>query len=342
MKKILKVTRKFLAFLSKKQIKWGVIPLILILFWITFSVFLRPGSQFSIISYLQDKDTLQFSGSHTLLRSQKVNGEFKANENHLGIIWIRFIQPNFVNFEKEDTIVFRVKEKKSKDWYQVNSYKSGLIYGTSLFPFGFPPIKDSKDKIYQFQIESLNGNGENALTIDKRRLTILSSYQIPKNEIFESANTLSNFVLKKIIITFLNLDFLLYSTIYLLPLSYYILWFVVIKKIVLNKHFLRFITFAIIVFDILLITDTYTGVIFIALGFWIVFLIVNNYTSKISFIFGFILILVSVISTLINTNIITQKLSTWGYFMLGIGIIQDIWQLKQEYVINITKKIIKK
>jgi hypothetical protein len=305
------------------------------------SVFLNPNAKFSFLSY-SDTNLAKNLKTEPLLKSIKLNGEFKAKENHLGIVLLSLKEPKGVDFENEDTLMFRIKEKGSNVWYQENTYKSGLFYGYPLFPFGFPIIDNSKNKTYIFQLESLYGTKDNAVSVNKDMPVFMSSYKIPFKEVFFSSKNLTQFVIKKIVTSFSNFDFILYSTLYLIPLLYYILWLITTKKIKFSGSFLMPISITIILIDIFMIKESYAGIIFLAAGTWIVFIIMSNFKTNISFIFSFICITLGVIMISINPNIVIAKLAAWGFYMLAIGILQEIWLLRTFKNHNADKHLNKK
>lgn len=337
---MIKIYKIISGLLAKRLIRWGLIPLALCVFWIMASVFLNPNARFSFLSY-SDSNLARVLKKDLLLKSTKLSGEFKANENHLGIVWLSFTKPKGVLFENEDTLVFRIKEKGSKNWYQANTYKSGLFYGYTLFPFGFSMIDNSKNKTYVFELESLSGNKNNAISIDKDNPVFISSYKIPPKEIFSNVNVLINFIFKKVITSFSTIQFFLYSTLYLIPLLYYLLLQISVKKIRFNGSFLMLIAVTIIFVDAFLIRDSYSGIILGTIGSWMVFLILSRFKTNASFILSFLCILLAVILISINLGSIVNKLANWGYYMLVIGILQELWILRPIYIKNSINKITK-
>jgi hypothetical protein len=337
---MIRFIRSISRFLAMKIIRWGIFPLILLVFWIIGSAFLNPNSNFTFLSY-PDDNLVNNIKKDPLLKHAKIIGEFKAQENYLGIISLSLKNPKGVEFEDEDILIFRIKEKGEKNWHQENTYKSGLLYGYKSFPFGFSLIDNSQNKTYVFEIESTNGNRNNAVFVDRDNPVFISSYKIPSKEIFSNSKGLLTFICKKIISSFSSVDFLLYSTLYLTPLLYYILWHIIIKKIILNKYFLNMVPLLIIFSDILIIKGDYAGIILCAIGFWLTFLILNNFKLNISFIFSFILIISGAIAIFINPNFIATKLANWGYYMFIMGILFEMWLLKAVYLRKRIKRIIK-
>ena len=129
---------------------------------------------FSIIQHSYSKKSFITFPSGELLSGSLATGKFKALEDNLGIIEIRFLTYGRVT---ADSIVFRLKEKSSKEWYYVNTYKAKEFGGYPLFPFGFPIINNSKDKIYYFELESLYGRKERAVSISTFEPVIITKHK---------------------------------------------------------------------------------------------------------------------------------------------------------------------
>ena len=55
-----------------------------------------------------------------------------------------------------ESLIFRIREKNSTDWYYQNKYKTDQINKEIFFPFGFPIIENSQGKVYEIEIESLH------------------------------------------------------------------------------------------------------------------------------------------------------------------------------------------
>jgi len=101
----------------------------------------------SIISYSHSKNNFVSFSTKKLFAGQKATGEFKAQENYLGIVTVSFATFSQVSYVDEDTLLFRIKEAGAKNWYYQNTYKSGLMYAVPVYPFGFPKFPILKGKI---------------------------------------------------------------------------------------------------------------------------------------------------------------------------------------------------
>lgn len=98
-----------------------------------------------------------------LVQGEKILGEITAKHNGMGTIWIRFYN---YNRDNDDSVIFRIKEKDSSDWYFENKQSTSQFLPNKFFPFGFPVINNSKNKTYVFEVESLHGKPKNSISID--------------------------------------------------------------------------------------------------------------------------------------------------------------------------------
>lgn len=126
-----------------------------------------PGSTIPLSVYLEEKSIPEISSSNNeLLAGQKVTGQFKASQDNLGIILIRFDTFNRIN---NDTVVFRIKFADQDSWFYQSDYLVDQFQHRAYFTFGFPIISDSKNKLFAWEIESKKGqigDGVRVMTVD--------------------------------------------------------------------------------------------------------------------------------------------------------------------------------
>ena len=130
-----------------------------------------------------------------MLKGSKVTEQFIAENNHLGTISIKFNTHNRIN---NDYLQFRIKESGSNDWYYSNKYQASKFQNGDYFPFGFPPINDSKDKKYQIEIESLSGLKGNSVQVVVKNAPLLSKYSFPKAYLQQNKKEIPGFLFNKI------------------------------------------------------------------------------------------------------------------------------------------------
>jgi len=256
-----------------------------------------------------------------ILKNVILKGEFISNENNLGIIIIpfeRYVKPDF---EKEDQLRFRLKEKDSENWHYDSLYRSGSVDG-EYFPIGFPQIANSKNKIYEFELVSLNGNSKNALTPSKNQF--ISGYQFSKQEIFSNNNSMSIFFIKKISYSSSDIYLILNSVTYLLPLIIYLLFLIGGIKSKRLALFIKIIFSILLIVNLFIVKEAFYGLMGLCLILWLWLAIKNKYTSMKIFKLAFTIIFIWLIIKFVNINYPQENFNILSYGFLVIGVIQAL------------------
>lgn len=319
--------KKIKKILNSKFISVVIIPLILLAFWFFASLIFYHKVSFSVLTYVHNEPFINVQ-SGKLLKGEKIGGEFKAKDNHLGIVMIEF--NNFVkpDFAGEDVLTFRIKEKDSKTWYHTSNFKSGILENELLFPFGIPRIDNSKGKIYEFELQSLYGNDRNAISLGEGTSHLVTGYQYPKIEITGSKIRFLSFAYKKTISSFTDFNFILASTLYLLPFLLYVFQRVIFKNS--NKIVSIFSVFILvfIFLDIFLVKEIYLGILIELIAGWIYCLWKIKIDNRKNFLIAFILITFWVIIILLKIDNFQNKINIWVYTFLVIGFVQSVIEEK--------------
>src|SRR4030042_3571032 len=224
--------RVIVKFFNKKWVAWSLIPgflLFLGLFFSFINIF-NSGEALPILFQDQKRTSLVFWKTDELLAGEKINGEFVAYEDNLGIISIRFNTFDRIN---DDVLIFRLKEKDSESWYYENKYKVDQFQPDKLFPFGFPKIENYNGKIYQFEIESTKGESENAIAISPQFPIFRVKYHFDKEQLLANKLVLARFLFKKFIDAANNFNFILASLVFFIPFFFY-LFYLLSKKLLFN------------------------------------------------------------------------------------------------------------
>lgn len=302
-----------------------LVSLLLLAFGVVLSIIFNPYSSLSVLTIGENPSDLKFTNSTTLYKGDKLKGEFLAKENNLGIVYIKFNYYNKPDYLLEDNLVFKIKEKGAKTWFAVNHYKSGIIDSNLFFPFGFPKIANSKGKTYDFELQSLNGNAINAVSIDLNNFAFASGYQVPKSEILASKYNFLDFMRKKILYSYENIYFIFSSILYFLPAFFYIFWNTVLARFIAHKYILATVSLILMTADFIYLRDVYSGILLGVLGLWIISIWIYKLKSDVSLAIFLIVVLGSVILIQFHGNVyLINKLSVWAYFFLAIGIFEKI------------------
>jgi hypothetical protein len=336
--------KRFNRLINKKRYRWVIFPLLLFFFWLAATgwyVYAYDES-FLVLSYNNNKQSFTDFNEDSILKGQKRSGMFQAQDDRLGILAVRFYSKNRVPYNAEDTIVFRIKEKNSESWYYQNKYRSGFMYELPFFPFGFPVINNSKDKTYYFEIESLNGNEKNAVSLSNREPVIASKYQYTKRELVSDKQKLLHFLTKKVISASQTSDVVFSSFIFFMPFLMYMFFLVTadtgitysvaralraegyLKK---DKLTLFLCLFLLIVTNDIFIFQLQNGFIYLVLMvLWIIILVLFKKGSSSCFYVGILFLVLCGLLLLLNQPKRAEVAGTWVFLFLTVGTITALFE----------------
>lgn len=199
-----------------------LIGLLLALVWIGFVVYqsYQIENVFTVLTREYSKNTVNVLPKGEIYQGTKIVGEFKATENYLGIIGFRFWTFYRLN---DDYMIFRIREKKSLDWYYQNKYKADQFQPDQYFTFGFPAIIDSKNKTYIFEIESFQGRPGVAVRVSDLDPVFVAKYKYPRDLVSSSVSKFISFGSYKLANLVTRAEFKASSFIYLIPFLLFLL-----------------------------------------------------------------------------------------------------------------------
>jgi len=308
--------KSFLTFISKISLKNLISPISFIFLWIFLTIFnsyIHYGSFFTLKYTSNTFDKIQ---EKTLYENNKLSGKFKATEDNLGIVYIPIKDVVIALFSKQDILIFRIKESNQLGWLSENEYRSGIFYDQKVFPFGFPVIKDSVGKTYDFEIVSLRGNEKNAVTIDNiSKIDAIYKFN-PKEVILK--NELQNFLTNKFFNSILDPYTIVSSLFFLLPLILYLFYIFYLKK---HMTFVfKNIVYGVFILQFMIVDLRLVNLITIIFLLLLIFKIKIIRTYSIFYSF---LLLFSALFFLFLNNDLAEKMLVCAYTLFTIGIIQQ-------------------
>lgn len=312
-----------------------IITFSLFILWIVLSscqIFLIDKS-FTALTHRYSKDIFS---ADTLVSNngiKKISTHFTSTDNYLGIVSIHFSQENIMT---EGRVIFRIKEIGSAHWYYQNSYNALEINQLSQYPFGFPIINNSKNKDYQIEIELQNSN-KASLRISKTYPAIITTFKYPKGPLLSSREALFAFIFKRFFNIIQNNYFLFASTIYLLPLVFYILKKTISKYVSGGKEadLIARKIFSITICIISLI-DIFFVAQFFELAYVLIFVlwtIIQNDkydSSQLSYKMGISLIILCMILQPSSDLFVIQKCAAWALMYFTSGLILNTISLNKK------------
>lgn len=336
MKKIKKDNKQNLLV---KFIFLGIIPIILLLFWILGSLLLNTKVGSTILVYSQKDSEIKYLSEGILFKGNIISGEFKARDNYLNFLQFKFDEYAKHDFVGEEVLAFRIRAKGEESWSYTSTYKTSLLENNLLFPFEFPTIKNSRDIMYQFEIESLLGNNTNGVEVRKSTAEVYSGYKYPLSDIIKNNATTREFFFKKVFTSFTNIDFFLRSLIYLIPLLVYIIIYTFFlyprKKFYDKRYTIAVFVITLFYIDVFQIKQAYLGLLLILILGWIILVLANKLGSKSSFIFAFSLIFLWILLPLFKVNDYQNKINLWTYTFLTIGLVHAVLEEKKQQLFKV-------
>lgn len=343
---------------KNKNTKLIVMCLVFFLLWFSISILTTLFFHTSITVLKHDYQAgVNLSQHVNRLESGKIfSGEFVAFDEYLGSVGI-WIHNYTKEGNKEDEIIFRIKEKNSPSWYYQRSYGGGQFRELYNFPFGFTPIANSQGKTYYFEIFSKRGNSNNALTISYRKPIIITQYQFPKSVLLKKPLLLLHFIFSKIRYGLSSISLILTLFIYLILFGLYIFssylyvyvlrkkWFPRAlknyKKVSENASGMFFLkTFdkdlkKIDILDGILMWSFVLDIFFIDdqnfILFFVIFVIMfgrnllKKFSPSYAFIFAILILILCMISLAIGNTVGAEKAAVWIYMFAAFGTIQRLF-----------------
>jgi len=312
----------------KYLLLWILVPALLVAFWIVAPILTISNSPLSVIAESYGKNIYKPFTDNEIHKGDVVNTAFRAGENKLGIVAVRFDTFGRIN---SDSLIFSIKEKGDTNWYYTGKYKVDQFQPNDFFTFGFPIIADSKGKDYIFQLHSVKGKEGDAIALSSIEPVMLSKYQFTKAQLLENKTALIAFAYKKIFYSFSDLGFAASSLPFLLPLLFYILSLFFHRQIFNKKYPLLIYIFTIVLIIYLIFVQLLPGFSSLILLFiWICLIIFNKLESSVSFLYALLLLSITPIMLIFNQQYIAENYAIWVYYFLVIGTVQAIYELKRK------------
>lgn len=199
--------------MNKKLLKLFIIPLFVTLIYFVLAS-IPYFTHFGITSVVEEKNVnfennIEFGAP--LLKNKKATGIFKASENNLGVLLVRFVKFG----RGSDTLTFRLKKEDDGKWYYENKYFGELFQNSQYFPFGFPIISNSKNNSYIFEIKSLSGKSQNGVGVSKNKPQTAFVYRYSEGEL-KNPGVFFSFTFKKSVYILKNIDYFRLAGIFVL------------------------------------------------------------------------------------------------------------------------------
>lgn len=268
------------------------------------------------------EDNLVFTKQDELIKGDTIIGKFFSPQPNLGTVSVRFSNHNR---DSHDTLNFRLKEIGSNTWFYSANYNTDQFRAGHLFPFGFPPIKDSANKTYVFELESVRGATGSGIYLDRREpsFTIVSFFD--RQELFQNPKTTVSFLISKLMNIFATRDEIYLGVVYFLPLILYLLY---LLSYFTSFQFLPSIILICIGFDIFFLKESHDSY-FISVGLlWLLTVLRFKFDSSLTGLVSMILLIFTPFLGLAGLTGWAEKTATWSFLFLSFAIFQQVYEAK--------------
>ncbi len=323
----------------KFLILWVIIPLFLLFFWIIASILFNPHESFTTFLYFHSfHQYTHMPKNNLLMQGESLIGEFRVKEHNLGIIAIQVSNTLSVQPDKAHKIQFTLKEKNAQVPYYQHTYTIDAIKENNFLVFGFPKITSALGKTYQFEVLSLDGDKTNAVFFLKKDNAFITRYIYSFKELYHKKLYLFSLLYEKVIELFSSTHMLLVSSLYLLPLFFYLYFLLVftvsntiaheIAPLPFSNIFLFLLSkkviapFLLIIADVVFLNDIFYGITLGILGILIIFIVRSKLPYTYSLLFSIIFLLLAEFCGIIYLLPQENKLAMWGYYTLVIAVFQ--------------------
>lgn len=184
---------------NKKIIYLILLIVILLMFFLSYS------SQYNFFS--QEKKYTDIIPTSIIISQEPYLFSFTAQENNMGVILVHLTsivgdsklkKIKIVDPTKQQRFQIRLKEKGTEKWYASQSTGPAEIGNSSSYPFGFPPIADSKNKTYLIEMSIIDIDYSSAILFNKDVFTLTTIHQIPKQTLLTNPYKLLMHVANKL------------------------------------------------------------------------------------------------------------------------------------------------
>lgn len=297
--------------------KKTLIVIFLSLFWFISTIIYIKNKEFSFTALegRNNSGSLSFSHDGEMIKGDKVYGHFLSQYPYLGTISVRFSTFYRIN---SDFLTFRIKESSATSWYYQASYKTDQFQPDKLFPFGFPVIKDSQGKVYQFELESENGTTGSGVYVNGTFPAFVDKHVFPRSSVLSSLPKFVYYFYNKIVNIIGDKDVRINSLSFIFPLTAYIIFIELGNSVVIITLFIALASIYLANYKI----DTPNLVFLSILFLWICETIKKKIKSDVTVSFSLIYFSLSVIYIILGNRDISEKYAVWSVLFLIYSTIQ--------------------
>jgi len=317
---------------NKSILKKFIIPLLLLLLWIILTIFQiisNDGALTIVTEKYTKKDFKNDINYEPILAGESRAFEFKSRYDNLGSIAINF---DTTGGGREDYMKIKVTELSTGKVIKEETTFAGAYQGLNFYPYGFELQPNSSGVKYNVEILSTSGSETKYNAIKKGGQIFAVSYQFNKQKILHDKIYLIEFIKTKSINSLQNNYLSFTTTIFALPLIFYLFWLFAEKhtkkKNLFNNPIIALLGISIVI-DIFFVDVGFDLVFFIIPILWGGVLFYLKKESKESYKVALALLILCPILQLLGQDTMVEKAAAWAFLALTVGVIINLYELKK-------------
>ncbi len=280
-----------------------------------------------------EEQQLVSTRSGELLKGDKVWGHFHSDFTNLGIVSVRFYNGNR---DSKDTLLFRLREEGQQRWYYEAKYETDQFLPHKFFSFGFPIIKNSNNKNYEFQLESLGGATGSGIFLDRGEPpAFIAKSFYTKADLSKDRGLLIYFIKNKVINILGDPEMIGNLLVSFLPL---VLFLVFVFSSGLSYQYLIIVMATLVLTEILFSKSSYSFLYLSSLFFWGLISHRYHFEAKIAALLGLLFLVLTLAMTLFGQSDLAEKISVWAYLFLSITAVQKLYEARKTTPTPLTLK----
>lgn len=308
-----------------------LILFLLFLTWILLTTLYVRGGEFPFLSLneLSPFGRLNLVKTTKLQNGEKVIGEFVAKHPNFDTILVRFTG---VRSADGDSLIFRLRDKDQKSWFYTARYEvpTNELNPDGYFAFGIPKIADSKNKNYEFEIESELKSPGAVVDVSTNYPVFIARSSFTTKEFVSDGRLLRYFLAEKFRSLIGDDEFLRNLLIFSLPLIFYIFFLI----FGFGYYFPSLLVILAVIWDIFVFRGRYNFLWLAIMFAWFLPVIKFRIDSRVSVVFALIWLWLTFLFSLIGEDEWASKTQGWLYLFLLFFVFQGIYEFKKKDVIS--------
>jgi len=260
--------------------------------------------------YLKGKpEQLVIPRDSELLQGDIVKGSFLSKYNYLNSIHVRFYRL----YPSSDKLIFRLKQESYDGWIYQKTFDTKDFSSHELNSFNFPTLAFSKNKNFQFELESVSGSTGSGIIVDQAKTTFIVKSEFSGLSLLQNRKHLQYFIASKIDNLLSESGMGLKILFFFLPLILFISYHLLSE---FDYRYYVGLTLGLCLLDIFVIQESYDFFLLAIFLFWSMTAYRFRFESRINAAIASVFFILTIGLTFWDLTIPTEKSIVYGFIFL--------------------------